>query len=56
MNHTDLMQRAADRVEELVETVKFYMSEGIDKETALAMAREETTLSNLMWQEVVKRV
>ena len=55
MNHIDWTQAAANRVEQLVNDVKFYMSEGVDKETSLQMAKETTGISDVMWQEVISR-
>ncbi len=55
MNHIDWTQASANRVEQLVNDVKFYMSEGVSKEMALQMAKETTSISDVMWQEVISR-
>lgn len=51
-----IVEYAKNRVEELKNTVLFYIKEGIDKEKALKMTLKETCLSSKYKKEIIDYV
>lgn len=49
-------QWATDRVNELVSQIKFYVANGIDKETAVQMVEKETSIGKKYWEMVLEQV
>lgn len=47
---------AEARVLESIDTIRFYMSEGIDKDKAIEMARGECALGKGYWQKVLEAI
>lgn len=49
-------QTAETRIEEMVNEIKFYINEGVNKEKAVQIVKEQTTLNNKYWQMVLQQL
>jgi hypothetical protein len=52
----NLQEWAENKVNELVNDIKFYINEGISKERAIEMVRKETAVGKVYWEKVVAQI
>ena len=49
-------QTAQNRKDEMIETIKYYIAEGISKDKAIEIVKSQTTIGKNLWNEVVEAI
>ena len=55
-NHSDINTWLEERIREMAEDIKYYVSQGISKTTAIEMVRTDSCLSAMNFERVMELV